>query len=1164
MCDDDSNISIAEFAVFNTTDDPSGFGTYVGLGTLGAVRDGARSKLTFTPNPDIEVHVKSYLNAIAVNESSTSTRMDTDLGSGARLESNFGTYTGTLAAIRRDFPLLHKNNQIFERNFDGSNPAIANTSDNTINLPNHFFVSGQALTYSTSLGIKTDFISIASTDGFVGVGTTTTLPENVFCIKIDEDNIKIAATAEDALRKNPVSVAFTGVGIGNSHTLTAKDANQKVLVSIDNMIQSPIAGTSVTTTLSQDATSAADVIFFTGITSFFGGDYIQIDDEVMKVLSIGVGETNAVKVTRAWLGTRLAGHSSDTQITKIRGNYNIEGNTINFIEPPYGNTPIGSITDPPSFRDWTGITSSSSFQGRSFMRNGAVGTSSETYTKNYLFDDITDQFDGQTKQFSLTANEQNVSGITTDFPILLINGIVQGPGAQSNYTLVEQSGITSVRFTGTASSVSYDVNNANVPTGGVIVSVGSSAGHGLQPLVAAGGTAIISAAGTVSSISIGNSGSGYRSGIQTTVNVGVGTSSTGTPNIEFIGTAAISGGHIVSVAITNPGTGYTGTNPPYVFFDAPLSYTNLPLHYSASSPGVGGTQAKVDVVVGQGSSVIEFSLSNTGYGYGVDQILTIGVGGTVGIPTDPTKTFEEFKLTIQRVDADIFTAWSVGSISVLDDFSNLFDGSRTTFPITENGNSLSIVSKPGSNISIQDTLLIFINDVLQTPGESYTFSGGSNITFIEAPKTGDSLKFLFYKGTGGVDVNDVDVTETVKIGDDLTIESNDPSLDQKVRTVSEIVSSGTVNTNTYYGPGLSANSALLRPVKWCRQSEDRLINGKVVSKSRDLYEPDIFPTAYLTRSVGVGSTEIYVDNVRPFFNPLNENSVSVEFQKDIFIYDNGNKVSAAATAIVSAAGTISSIDITSGGVGYSTEPQVTIENPVGLGTTQRAVATASISSGSVSSITISSPGTGYTTTNPPVVLVGPPANIKEENNTIVSYSGDFGIITGIGSTSVGVASTGIVFDLVIEATSTLRNNTTITPQTTISGLSTGDYFIVYDSNVGNGVTSFDEDSNVIGIGTTCLDNIYRVASVSTATTSAVGFASTTVARVTVSVSDYNGFSAAGLAISSFYGRYSWGKIVTSERVGTSTYAAVTTNGVVGIQTGPYVIRQNSLKSQGYA
>ena len=108
-----------------------------------------------------------------------------------------------------------------------------------------------------------------------------------------------------------------------------------------------------------------------------------------------------------------------------------------------------------------------------------------------------------------------------------------------------------------------DVGISSYPKGGIIVSVASEEGFGYQPLVAAGGTAIISGLGTIQSISIGNSGSGYRSGIQTVVNVGVGTSSLSTGNIEFIGTAAISGGHIVSVAITNPGSGYTSTNQPF-------------------------------------------------------------------------------------------------------------------------------------------------------------------------------------------------------------------------------------------------------------------------------------------------------------------------------------------------------------------------------------------------------------------------------------------------------------------------------------------------------------------------------------------------------------------------------------------------------------------------
>ena len=92
--------------------------------------------------------------------------------------------------------------------------------------------------------------------------------------------------------------------------------------------------------------------------------------------------------------------------------------------------------------------------------------------------------------------------------MLLINSIFQLPEV-TEITLTESSGISSVRFTGTASSVSYDVNNANIPVGGIIVSAGSSAGFGYQPLVSAGGTNVVSAAGTIASISIGNTGSGY-------------------------------------------------------------------------------------------------------------------------------------------------------------------------------------------------------------------------------------------------------------------------------------------------------------------------------------------------------------------------------------------------------------------------------------------------------------------------------------------------------------------------------------------------------------------------------------------------------------------------------------------------------------------------------
>ena len=95
------------------------------------------------------------------------------------------------------------------------------------------------------------------------------------------------------------------------------------------------------------------------------------------------------------------------------------------------------------------------------------------------------------------------------------------------------------------------MNTSSVPVGGVIVSVGSTEGFGLQPLISAGGTAVVSAAGTIQSISIGNSGSGYRIGVQTTVNVAIQTGTNNQPQLIGIGTAAITDGHITGIAITN-------------------------------------------------------------------------------------------------------------------------------------------------------------------------------------------------------------------------------------------------------------------------------------------------------------------------------------------------------------------------------------------------------------------------------------------------------------------------------------------------------------------------------------------------------------------------------------------------------------------------------------
>ena len=141
------------------------------------------------------------------------------------------------------------------------------------------------------------------------------------------------------------------------------------------------------------------------------------------------------------------------------------------------------------------------------MRSGETNTSNETYYQNYIFDDISHDFNGTKDFFNLKTSGSNVTGIATENAIILVNDVFQGPVV--NYDLEQTAGVTSVTFTGAGTSVPADINTSQLPIGGVIVSVGSTEGMGYQPIVAAGGTALVSYAGTISGITLGYAGSGY-------------------------------------------------------------------------------------------------------------------------------------------------------------------------------------------------------------------------------------------------------------------------------------------------------------------------------------------------------------------------------------------------------------------------------------------------------------------------------------------------------------------------------------------------------------------------------------------------------------------------------------------------------------------------------
>jgi len=767
----------------------------------------------------------------------------------------------------QSFDITSDSIPVFKREFVG---AAISITDNTIQIPNNFYVTGEEIEYrypedGTPIGITTTNI--------VGIGTTDILPNKIYIVKDNDFSVRVSSSASDALLTIPNVLEISNVGTGTTHIFVSKKQNSKSLITIDNIVQSPVVSTAITSITSSLVGINTNIIPIVGILSVSSGNYIKINDEFMKVLSLSGSD---LEVTRNTLGSALTSHNSGSLVSKINGNYNIVDNTLYFVEPPIGDTPVESLL--PDELDFSGITTSSSFTGRVFIRSGIISSNYDPYYGNYIFDDISDNFDGIEKNFTLKSNSQNIVGISTGNAIITLNGIVQGPNGfnfTGDFFLEENIGVTTISFTGTSSSVSYDVNNSSVPIGGVIISAGSTQGFGYQPLVSAGGTAIVSISGTIQSISIGNSGSGYRQ-IQT-VRVAVKSNQ----NINYVGIASINNGNIVGVSITNPGVGYTSTNPPIVIFDSPLSYSNIPLIYDSSSSGV-GTESKVNLIVDQDSKVLSFEFTNLGYGYKSGQVLTIPTGGVSGIPTN-TGIFDKFKIFIERTYSDEFSGWYFGDLKAFDPLDRFFNGFRKSFILRENNVPKTITSKAGSNLIPQNAILIFINDVLQIPGKNYTFDG-SIITFDEAPREGDNSKVLFYQGTSSVDILEKDVEETIKIGDGVTLFDDNLQFSENERTVFDIKSPVILETNTYPGPGINTDDSYLRPLTWCLQDEDKIIQGQEVSKGRQIYEPKIYPVTNIISNVGISTDQIFVEGVKTFFDSENEGptyEIIIQSQDDI-------------------------------------------------------------------------------------------------------------------------------------------------------------------------------------------------------------------------------------------------------------------------------------------
>ena len=340
------------------------------------------------------------------------------------------------------------------------------------------------------------------------------------------------------------------------------------------------------------------------------------------------------------------------------------------------------------------------------------------------------------------------------------------------------------------------------------------------------------------------------------------------------------------------------------------SYSNRSLS------GGNGDGARVDVVVGTGGSVTQFKIIDRGLGYKENDVLTLSSPSTGGTAA----TF-----TVNSVYSDKFSGWSFGQLLEINDISSQFTGFKRSFIMERTtgvvASPFSIEAGDGINFDIQNVLLVFINDVLQQPTKDYTFDGGTRITFTEAPRVGSRCKIMFYQGST-LDVTTTTPLQTIKVGDEVQLSKVGNFIAQDERPVIELVSSDTMETIPYTGAGISTDPDDLRCVNWTKQTSDKIINGQVISKSRDYLEPKISPTTRLIKDVEPGDTVFYTQGGYPDFRILDE---TTEDNNNVRILNDVDTAGAEAkVSTISAGSSITGFTILNAGRGYTTDPDVTV------------------------------------------------------------------------------------------------------------------------------------------------------------------------------------------------------------------------------------------------
>jgi len=601
------------------------------------------------------------------------------------------------------------------------------------------------------------------------------------------------------------------------------------------------------------------------------------------------------------------------------------------------------------------------------------------------------------------------------------------------------------------------------------------------------------------------------------------------------------------------GTGGTNYTNPEIFVSSPsysgLGITGISRRGQASTTDT-GFGLLVDITVGASQTsgissgffdVTNYSIARSGYSFKEGDVFA-----PVGLVTDRRlyEPFENATMEIEKTYTDDFAMWQFGEFDYIDSIKNYQNSVRTRFPLFYNGSRISVDDSEEFNSALANVMFVVINGVIQEPGKAYYFIGGSSINFAEPPMgkyldkngktvSGDDVAIFFYKGTDSADSKlTTGIKSFLEVGDKIQVSGIGTIFGQRKRTTKYFHSSTEIETNPYTKLGI--NEDTYRPLSIIRQKNDIVVDKLLVSKKRIELEPRVIPTAKIISDIDVGDTSYFVDDAHLFDYETDSPQFNAIISTEV------NPVSAAITAIVSNTGTISALDIVSGGSNYTSVPLISIGIPttgvgtdgfirpdgtVGVGST--ATATVSLSNGSISGTpTITMPGLGYTWKNPPQVLVDIPSTVEQKvvSTSTLDVQSTSGIITGIGTTTVG-SSLGIKFIGMSTISEAGKNNT-------FDLLTVGSPIYIYNTTVGNGITSRNTaDNAIVGIGTTFADNIYSIAEFSKHGTAPniVGIITCIIKSDTITDVGQSGIAATGIynpatQSGSPVGNYSVGKI----------------------------------------